>query len=209
VSRPKPKVPRKPPDRLTKEPGDVVDSTGILWRVHRTTGEHVRPWNELRTYGPLPSMRWDPHPGPQPAEHPDGVLYAASDVATGLAEVYQSTRVIDTRAGAPRLTAWEPTRPLQLLDLSETWLLRNAASAALLAAPRSTCRRWARAIYATWTELDGLQAPSTMTGRVNVVLWAAAADAMPAAPAFSRPLTQPLVWSLAQAAAAEIGYQIV
>ena len=48
-----------------------------------------------------------------------------------------------------------------------------------------------------------------MTGRVNVVLWTAAADAMPAAPSFSRPLTQPLVWSLAQAAPAEIGYEII
>ena len=209
MSRPKPKVPRTPPDRLSKEPGDIVDYTGILWRVHRTTGEHVRPWNELRTYGPLPSMRWDPHPGPRPAEHPDCVLYAASDVSTALAEVYQTTRVIDTRAGAPRLTAWEPSWPLQLLDLSGTWLLRNTASAALLAAPRSSCRRWARAIYATWPELDGLQTPSTMTGRLNIILWTAAADSLPTAPSFSRPLTQPLVWSLAQAAAAEIGYQIV
>ncbi len=100
MSRPKPKVPRTPPDRLTKEPADIVDYTGILWRVHRTTGEHVRPWNELRTFGPLPSMRWDPHPGPQPADHPDGVLYAASDVATSLAEIYQSTRVIEPRRRA-------------------------------------------------------------------------------------------------------------
>lgn len=208
--RPKPKVPRSPPLHLVKERGDVVDYTAILWRVHRTNGEHVRPWNALRTYGPLTSMRWDPHPGSQPAPHPDGVLYAAVDVATCLAEVYQTTRVIDTRAGAPALTAWRPTRPLRLLDLSGTWLLRNTASAGLLAAPRSTCRRWARAIYTIWPDLDGLQAPSTMTGRLNVVLWTAAADSIPATPSFSRPLTQPLVWSIAQAAAAaEIGYQIV
>jgi hypothetical protein len=32
---------------------------------------------------------------------------------------------------------------------------------------------------------------------------------MPTAPSFSRPLAQPLVWSFAHAAAAEIGYQIV
>ncbi|WP_083562261.1 RES family NAD+ phosphorylase [Mycobacterium malmoense] len=204
MSRPKPKVPRTPPNRLAREPDDVVDYAGILWRVHRSKGEYVRPWNELRTYGPLASMRWDPHPGLSPATHPDGVLYAATDVATSLAEVYQTTRVIDTRAGAPRLTAWQPTRPLRLLDLSGTWLLRNGASAALLAAPRSICRRWAGAIYANWPELDGLYAPSTMTGQLSVALWSAAADSIPTTPAFSRPLTQPLVWSLAQAAAAEI-----
>ena len=150
-----------------------------------------------------------PPPGPQPISAAEGVLYAAADIATSLAEVYQTTRVIDTRAGAATLTAWQPQRRLHLLDLSGTWLLRNTASAALLAAPRSTCRRWARAIYTTWPELDGLYVPSTMTGRPNIVLWKAAADSIPTMPSFSRPLTHPLVWSIAQAAADEIGYRIL
>ncbi|MGV0743907.1 RES family NAD+ phosphorylase [Mycolicibacterium sp. XJ870] len=183
--------------------------SGVLWRIHRTTGEHVLPWNALRTWGPLPSMRYDPHPGPQPCATGDGVLYAATDAATGLAEVYQTTRVVDTRAGAPTLTAWSPQRPLRLLDLSGTWPLRNQASAAFLGAPRSTCRAWARAIYRTWPDLDGLHVPSTMTGRPNVVLWTAATDSFPAAPAFTRPLSHPLVWSIVAAATAEIRYGLV
>ena len=207
--RRQPKAPRTPPEQLIREPDDSAEYTGTLWRVHRTEGEHVLAWNKLRSYGPLPSMRWDPHPGLQPSSGDECVLYAAVDVATSLAEVYQTTRVIDTRAGAPALTAWQPQRRLRLLDLSGTWLLRNTASAALLAAPRSICRRWARAIYTTWPELDGLYAPSTMTGRPNIVLWNAAADSIPAMPSFSRPLTHPLVWSIAQAAAAEIGYRIL
>ena len=207
--RPTPKAPRTPPEPLVREPDDIAEYTGTVWRVHRTQGEYVLPWNSLRTYGPLPSMRWDPHPGPEPIAAAEGVLYAAADIATGLAEVYQATRVIDTRAGAATLTAWEPLRDLRLLDLSGTWLLRNTASAALLAAPRSTCRRWARAIYKTWPELDGLYVPSTMTGRPNIVLWNAAADSMPTMPSFSRPLSHPLVWSIAQAAAGEIGYRIL
>jgi hypothetical protein len=205
----KPKAPRTPPAQLIREPDDSADYSDTLWRVHRTQGEHVLAWNTLRTYGPLPSMRWDPHPGPEPSSRAEGVLYAAADVATSLAEVYQTTRMIDTRAGAPTLTAWQPQRRLHLLDLSGTWLLRNTASAALLAAPRSTCRRWARAIYTTWPDLDGLYVPSTMTGRPNIVLWTAAADSFPPMPLFSRPLTHPLVWSIAQAAAAEIGYRIL
>lgn len=207
--RPKPKAPQTPPERLTREPDDSVDYTGTLWRVHRTEGEHVLAWNKLRTYGPLPSMRWDPHPGAKPSSRAEGVLYAAADVATSLAEVYHVTRVIDTRAGAPTLTAWQPQRRLRLLDLSGTWLLRNTASAALLAAPRSICRRWALAIYTTWPELDGLYVPSTMTGCPNIVLWNGAADSIPTMPSFSRPLSHPLVWSIAQAAAGEIGYRIV
>jgi hypothetical protein len=134
----KPKAPRTPPAQLIREPHDLVDYTATLWRIHRTAGEHVLPWNTLRTYGPLPSMRWDPHPGAEPISTAEGVLYAAADIGTSLAEVYQTTRVIDTRAGAPTLTAWQPQRGLRLLDLSGTWLLRNSASAALLAAPRST-----------------------------------------------------------------------
>jgi hypothetical protein len=207
--RPKPKAPRTPPQQLIRESHDIADYTATLWRVHRTQGEHVLPWNKLRTYGPLPSMRWDPHPGLEPISRAEGVLYAAADAAISLAEVYQTTRVIDTRAGAPSLTAWQPQRRLRLLDLSGTWLLRNTASAALLAAPRSICRRWARAIYTTWPELDGLYVPSTLTGRPNIVLWNAAADSIPTMPSFSRPLTHPLVWSIAQAAATEIGYRIL
>jgi hypothetical protein len=207
--RPKPKAPRTPPEQLIREPHDIADYTGALWRLHRTEGEYVVAWNKLRTYGPLPSMRWDPHPGTQPISGSEGVLYAAADVETSLAEVYQTTRVIDTRAGAPTLTAWQPQRRLRLLDLSGTWLLRNTASAALLAAPRSICRRWARALYTTWPELDGLYVPSTLTGRPNIVLWNAAADSIPAMPSFSRPLTHPLMWSITQAAAAEIGYRIL
>lgn len=207
--RPKPKAPRTPPQQLIRESGDIADHTGTLWRVHRTEGEHVLPWNTLRTYGPLPSMRWEPHPGPHPASAAEGVLYAAADITTSLAEVYHTTRVIDTRAGAATLTAWQPQRRLRLLDLSGTWLLRNTASAALLAAPRSICRRWTRAIYTTWPELDGLYVPSIMAGRPNIVLWTAGADSIPTMPSFSRPLAHPLVWSIAQAVAEEIGYRIL
>lgn len=153
-------------------------------------------------------MRWDPHPAGQPSTHAEGILYTALDIATGLAEAYQLTRLIETRAGAPALTGWQPSRPLRLLDLSGTWLLRNGASTALLAAPRSTCRRWARAIHTNWPDIDGLHVPSTLTGRPNVVLWNPAVNSLPTMPGFSRPLTHPLVWSIAQEAANEIGYRI-
>jgi hypothetical protein len=45
--------------------------------------------------------------------------------------------------------------------------------------------------------------------RSNIVLWNAAADSIPAMPSFTRPLTHPLVSSITQAAAAEIGYRIL
>ncbi|MCI1749376.1 MAG: RES family NAD+ phosphorylase [Acidipropionibacterium sp.] len=181
----------------------------MLWRVHRTTGEHVLAWNRLRTWGPVTAMRWDPQPPPAGSSE-DGVSYAATDLTTTLAETFQSTRVIDTESFAPQITAWQPTRPLSLLDLTGTWPLRNGAAAALTAAPRPTCRAWAQAIRATWPSLDGLWVGSTMTGGHNVVLWSPAAGTYPAAPTFSQPLSHPSLMALATVIASEdLHYGIV
>ena len=186
------KVPRTPPAVLTRDEADLLDVRPMLWRVHRTSGEHVLAWNALRTWGPLPSMRFDPHSEPL-GDHPgDGVAYAATDLPTALAEVFQSTRLIDTTSFAPRATAWQPTRPLRLLRLDDTWALRNGAANALTSAPRGVCRAWAGAIRAAWPELDGLWTTSTMTGRPTVVLWAPAADSFPSRPVFSRSLNSEL-----------------
>jgi hypothetical protein len=204
-----PKVPRQPPTELVREPDDLVTVGPVLWRIHRTLGEHVLPWNGLRTFGPLASARFDPHPLPA-GDHPGyGVLYAAQDVATALADAFQTTRLINTRAGALHLTSWTPTRPLALLDLTGTWALRNHAAAALAAAPRPTCRNWARAIRAQWPDLDGLYAPSTMTGTATIVLWEPARNSVPDLPDFSRPLAHPMVWTFAHRAAKKIGYDIL
>lgn len=203
------KVPRTPPNPLTRTDADLVEYQDLLWRVHRTVGEHVLAWNRLRSYGPLATMRWDPHPQPL-ADHETGVLYAATDLATSLAEVFQTTRLVDTDSFAPQATAWRPTRPLSLLNLTEGWALRNGAAAALVAAPRSTCRAWARSIHATWPELDGLWVTSTMTGQPTVVLWDHAADSFPAAPEFSRPLADPTMRAIVERIARrELNYGIL
>ncbi|NLU84333.1 RES family NAD+ phosphorylase [Rhodococcus sp. HNM0569] len=206
MSQRNPKAPRAPRTPLTLESDDLLSYDGVLWRIHRTTGPHLMPWRTLRTYGPIASMRFDPHPGPLPAQSTVGVLYAACDVATALAEVYQATRTIDATLGTPTLTAWYPTRPLKLLNLTETWLVRHHASYALLHGPRAVCRTWARAIHLAWPHLDGLYASSTMTGRPNVVLWNGAADSFPADPEFTRPLEHPRIRPIVRAAARTVGY---
>ncbi|MGH3492168.1 MAG: RES family NAD+ phosphorylase [Sciscionella sp.] len=186
----------------------------LLWRIHRTQGGHVSDWNQLRTFGPLPSMRYDPHPEPL-EQYDEGVLYAAADhpgvpaLVTAVAEVFQATRAIDVDSFAPQLTAWTPTRDLRLLDLTGDWALGNQAAHSLAHAPRSTCRAWARAIRATWPDLDGLWAPSTMSAGTVVVLWNPAHDSFPATPAFSRPLAHPLVRRVLAQIAADIGYGII
>lgn len=202
------KVPATPPADLSREPRDVLSVRPVLWRIHRTRGSHVLPWNGFRTFGPLPSGRFDPH-APPPADQPgNGILYAALSLTTAVAEVFQTTRRVDTDSGAPCLTSWTPSRQLRLLDLTGDWALRNGAAHALAAAPRPTCRTWSRAVRTAWPDLDGLWSHSTMTGEPVVALYEPARSAVPDSPLFSRPLDHPVVWSIVAACAAEIRYAV-
>lgn len=204
-----PKVPRTPPTVLVREPEDVLSVRPVLWRIHRTQGGHVLAWNQMRSFGPLPTMRYDPHPEPT-GTSAEGVLYTATGLATALAETFQTTRVVDSRSFAPQVTAWTPTRDLRLLDLTGSWALRNGAAFSLATAPKSTCRAWARQIRATWPDLDGLSTPSTMTGGTNVVLWNPARSSLPATPDFSRPLAEPTLRAIgARIAQHELGYRVI
>ncbi len=200
------KNPRRPRRALTAVPDDVVVYDRALFTVYPTTGPYRRPWNRLRTWGPVAS-RWDPQPEPA-ADHPDnGVLYAAGDVTTSLAEVFQDRRAV-TLSDHRALAGWRPTRPLRLLDLTGTWAVRNGASASLHAADKSTCRAWARQIRQTWPDLDGLHVPSTMTLRPMLVVYAPAADSFPAWPAVARSLTHPDLAAMITDAADELGWPI-
>jgi len=154
-------------------------------------------------------MRYDPQPEPT-GPSSEGVMYTATSLATALAETFQTTRVVDSRSFGPQVTAWTPTRDLDLLDLTGNWALRNGAAFALATAPKSTCRAWARQIRATWPDLDGLWAPSTMTGDANVALWSPGRSSLPASPSFSRPLADPTVRAIAaRIAHQELGYRLI
>jgi hypothetical protein len=204
----RPKVPTTPSRALTCEPGDVVSIRPTLWRIHRVRGAHVLPWNGFRIFGPLLSARYDPHPEP-PGDHAgSGITYAATDLTTSVAEVFQTSRTVVVTDDLA-LTAWIPTRDLRLLDLTGTWALRNGAAQALTAARRPTCRAWSAAIHSTWPDLEGLWAPSTLTGSPIVALYESAADSFPDAPAVSRPLDTPMVWTLVRDAARSISYRAV
>lgn len=203
----RPKNPQRPPRPLTVADGDVIEVRPVLWRIHRVGGEHRVSWRTFRTFGPLHLARFDPHPLPCGAHPGYGVSYAALDVATCVAEVFQHTRTVRTDA-AVHLTGWTPNRPLRLLDLSKDWALRNGASHSLYAAPRRTCRAWSHAIRETWPQLDGLWAPSTLTGRPIVVLYQHAQDSLPAHPQFSRPLSNSLVWLIVADVAERAGYRL-
>jgi len=166
-------------------------------------------WNGLREYGPLPQFRWEPHPPPL-QHHPGiGVSYTATNYVRALAKVFQERRAI-TLTGQHVLTAWLPSRTLELLDLGGNYgAVHHGASASRPGAPTSTCRNWAASIYAELgTQIDGLYVPSTATGDTVTVLFARAATAFPLAPGFSRPLTHVSVEKLALNAADTLRWPI-
>jgi len=201
-----------PPDpgelQFPPEHDRMLDTAAVLWRVHRTSGEHVVPWNRLRHWGPGATMRFDPHE-PPPHAQSRGVSYAALSVPTALAEVFQRTRVINTRRGAPYLTAWSPARPLTLLDLTGAWPLQAGASSAINTGRRDHCRAWARAIHSMRPDLDGLWQHSSMTGADAVTLFTHSADSFPDRPLLSLPLNHPGLRGHLLAAATEIAYRVV
>lgn len=207
---PAPKVPRTPPEQLVTRADDITEWNGALWRIHRTGGAHPSAWNALRTFGPLRSMRWDPHPDPV-GQHPEGpgVSYCAATPDTAFAEVFQQVRRIDL-SGDRALSGWPLTSPLRLLDLAGSdWALRNGAAHVLTSAPRSTCRTWARAIHEQLEgRIDGILAPSTLTGQPVVVAFDSGSDHFPSAPAFSRLLDHVDVQAMAIRAADHFGWRI-
>lgn len=206
-----PKVPRRPPEPLTVQPRDLPRYNGPLWRIHATGGLHPTRWDEPRTFGPVDS-RWDPHPEPR-GEHPaHGVLYAATDPTTAFGEVFQRRRAIDRFEGDRHLTGWRPARELTLLDITDNWPARQGAAAALSAAPKSTCRAWARAIFDELAQgsphVDGIWALSTITGRPVVALFDRP-DAYPDAPEMSRPLHHDGLLRTVDRAVAELNFGLV
>ncbi|SFS64746.1 RES domain-containing protein [Saccharopolyspora flava] len=160
-------------------------------------GTHPQQWNSFRYAGPLPHARFDPHlPNSQGGptitrEH--GVLYFSLSVQTCIAEVYQATSTVDRRTRSPHLVLFRPRRTLRLLDLTGLWPTRAGASQAISSGPKSRTQAWARAIRASYPELDGLWYRSSMdSGNPSVCLWDPPADtALPDTPDVLLPLSHP------------------
>jgi hypothetical protein len=177
----------------------------ILWRIHFTAGAHVIPWNRVRTRGPVPSSRWDPHPLPEDDYDPLGAAYLGDDVLTCLAEVFQETRFVDVDHGAPYVTAFATARDALLADLTGLWLTRAGASAQVALQQKDRTRAWARAIHTAWPDLDGVVAPSAVAGGRRVTaFWNN--GPMPATPEFTVPLNSPAILRDIVAASGKIGY---
>ncbi|NLU84610.1 RES family NAD+ phosphorylase [Rhodococcus sp. HNM0569] len=185
--------------------------TELLWRVHHTTGSHVLPWDGMRTFGPI--LRFDHHPLPR-AEHSGyGIWYGVSDPRDGLAEAFQTARVIDRRYRDPYLTGLKCTRPLRLLDVSGigggAWATRVGGNHALDSAAHGRSQHWARTIHRAHSDLDGVIYRGRFAGSVCVALVERAVDAFPVRPALSLPLAHLALEGAIATAAYQLGYTIV
>lgn len=136
-------------------------------------------------------------------------MYAAADLDTSLAEVFQLGRVIQPAGpNNPYLTVWRPARPLRLLDIRGRWPIRHGASHALNTGPQPVCRRWAHAIAIHRQRVDGILYASAMTGHDAIALFLPSADSFPARPELSLPLNDPGLVNAIRAAADRINYAI-
>jgi hypothetical protein len=175
----------------------AVDRATRLVRVFAAGGRHRQRWNNFRYTGPLPHARFDPHPvgggGDPKGSNDHGVLYFGLSVRTSVAEVFQTTSIVDRSTRRPHLVVFRPVRTLCLLDLAGLWPTRAGASQRISSGPKLITQAWARAIRAAHPSLDGLWYRSSMdSGDPTICLWdPPAGTSLPVTPEVLLPLDYP------------------
>lgn len=188
-----------------------VSTDDVLLRIYRRGGEHPTNWDTFRNFGPL-NARFDHHPDSDtPKNHPGhAIYYAATHLTTCLAEVFQDTRVINTARRVPWLVAFEPSRPLELLDLTGTWPTRAGASMKINTGPRPYARTWSRGFYEAFRSIDGIVYPSSMhANEPAVALYERARDTLPEQPLDQRPLRDPALLGDIKRSAVALNYDVI
>ena len=137
------------------------------------------------------------------------MLYAAGDLATCIAEVFQGPRLVDRFAADRFLAGFRLTRSVRLLDLTGDWPARAGASQALASGPRPRAQVWARTIYEAYSKVEGIWYPSSMHGgSPALVLFERAETALPSTPDLDMPLSHPGLLADLVRAAGSLGYLI-
>ncbi len=159
-----PKVPRCPDAAhlaALKPKLTELQAGTTVYRVYFRGGDHPTLWNQFRRFGPS-EARFDHHD--PSGDQNNAVVYLADSPTTCFAEVFQQLRVIDRALSRPWLVGFELDASLSLLDLTGRFTTRMGASAALMGAPRSVGRNWARGLYAAYPGIHGMLYPSSMDG---------------------------------------------
>ena len=209
-----PKFPEPPtPAELAAIGADiqVLPAETRIWRVYFQAGAHPTTWGQFRAWGPT-DARFDHHV-PPPSVQTREILYGAvgpTAAISAIAEVFQASRIVERTRRAPTWVAFDCTRDLRLLDLTDTWPTRAGASMAITSGQRARARRWSQAIYTIFPDVDGLLYGSSMhANHLCVALYERALGAMPERPVFHRLLSDPAVLTLLKNACAAVGYALV
>ena len=188
-----------PPARFSIPPILQTCAAGTrLWRIYFGVGAHPGRWNAFRYFGPITSSRFDHHLPPRQAQT-RGILYATLGphaILTALGEVFQETRVIDRRRNEPWLAAIDLAGTVPLLDTGGDWPVRAGGNMAINSGNRGQARSWSQVIYDSYTDIQGIWYPSSITNRECAALYERASGALPPAPAFNERLDSPklLAW---------------
>lgn len=207
------KLPGSPGVERMREAGAeevFIPSGTLLFRLYFRGGEYPGIWSGFRSFGPLESARFDHHPLPC-GEHSDsGILYAASEVKTCVAEVFQNKRNINLRRREPWLVGFELARDVRLLDLLGNWPTRLGASTQINSGRRNHSRDWSRDIHAAYPDLDGVLYGSSMNAsREALALYERGEPALPIRPVLHEPLSHPGLRSDLERFKDDLGYGLI
>lgn len=209
------KLPRAPDtERLaaTKPTVITVGPDQPLFRIYKRGGKHPTLWNQFRQFGPL--SRFDHQlfdEENEPYSQDRGVLYAACDLPTAVAEFFQHTRRrINRFDQSPWLAAFRQPGELRLLNMTDTFCVRVGASTKLTSGPFSHSQAWSRGFYNAYPNIHGLYYLSSMTNRVAILFYERANEhnLFPPTTQMHRPLESPLMLKPLAIAANEIGYRM-
>jgi hypothetical protein len=184
-------------------------------RIAFTTGSYATSWDQFRYFGPTASRFDHQVPGADglPCEQECGILYLGVgnlSIPTCLAEVFQSTRIIDRASRSPVLAGFTLTTDITLLDLTGPYATAIGASMAIHSGPRPRARRWAQQLYLAHSEAQGLLYASSMFGGAPAVaLFERARSAIPSRSVFHRHLRDPALENVLTETALTIGYGLV
>lgn len=210
------KLPREPRlERLrATEPSIVtIGSDQTLHRIYHRGGPHPTLWNRFRYYGPLSRFDHhlvDDHGDPWLQER--GILYAATDIPTAMAEVFQrNQRRVNRTRNRPWLVSFTLADEVRLLNLTDTFCVRVGASMKLISGPFVHAQNWSRGFFDTYPEIHGLYYFSSLTNRPTIALYerADALELWPAHTLFHRALADPLMHKALTVIVDEIGYNLV
>lgn len=200
----------RPPLRFKTPPDAKVLRAGdLLWRIYFRGGRYPVDWNQFRHFGPT-SSRFD-HQFPPPKNQSRGILYAAGEangVMTAIAEIFQETKVVDRHRDSPWLAGFRLERDARLLDTTGLWPIRAGGNMALNSGARVLSRMWSRRIYRSYSDMDGIWYPSSLTNQPAVALYERAGPCLPSVPHFNRALADPTILGGLSQLAASLNYSL-